>query len=55
MYYKEYGAEHSKMIVFIHGGGVSGWMWDQQVAYFSQRYHCMIQICPSMEKAEEMG
>ncbi|MEC1750353.1 hypothetical protein [Bacillus mojavensis] len=25
--------------VFIHGGGVSGWMWEEQISYF-QRVHC---------------
>lgn len=55
MYYKEYGAEHSKMIVFIHGGGVSGWMWDQQVAYFSQRYHCLIPDLPEHGKSRGDG
>lgn len=28
-------------MLFIHGGGVSGWMWDKQVQYFSD-FHCIV-------------
>ncbi|MBT2757679.1 alpha/beta hydrolase [Mesobacillus foraminis] len=41
MDYREYGKENAPIIVFLHGGGVSGWMWDNQVAYFSD-YHCIV-------------
>lgn len=41
MQYKEYGDLHKPLILFIHGGGVGGWMWDKQVQYFSQ-YHCIV-------------
>lgn len=39
--YEEYGSQHMPLIMFIHGGGVSGWMWDKQVQYFSD-YHCVV-------------
>lgn len=39
--YEEYGNQHMPLIMFIHGGGVSGWMWDKQVQYFSG-YHCVV-------------
>ncbi|MFM9329387.1 alpha/beta fold hydrolase [Paenibacillus mesotrionivorans] len=29
------------LMQFIHGGGVSGWMWDQQIRYFGH-YHCIV-------------
>ncbi len=38
---EEYGDKSAPVIVFLHGGGVSGWMWDKQVAYFSN-YHCIV-------------
>lgn len=41
MQYKEYGDLHKPLILFIHGGGVGGWMWDKQVQYFSH-YHCVV-------------
>ncbi len=46
MYYKEFGIEHERMMVYIHGGGVSGWMWDKQVDYFSQNFHCLVLDLP---------
>ena len=39
--YKEYGDKESPLLVFIHGGGVGGWMWDKQIAYFKE-YHCLV-------------
>jgi hypothetical protein len=34
----ESGAEHPQLLIFIHGGGVSGWMWEEQISDF-QRFH----------------
>jgi len=42
MNYKEYGTDNPTMIVFLHGGGVGGWMWDKQVEHFSETYHCLV-------------
>lgn len=39
--YDEYGNNHAPLLVFIHGGGVGGWMWDKQIDYFSE-YHCIV-------------
>ncbi|MBM0064041.1 alpha/beta fold hydrolase [Alkalicoccobacillus gibsonii] len=30
------------LIVFIHGAGVGGWMWDKQVDHFSQSFDCFV-------------
>ncbi|GAB2541734.1 alpha/beta fold hydrolase [Gracilibacillus alcaliphilus] len=38
--YQEYGDKNSPLMLFIHGGGVSSWMWDKQIQYFSN-YHCI--------------
>ncbi|GAE33309.1 alpha/beta fold hydrolase [Halalkalibacter akibai] len=46
MYYKEYGETNSALMVFIHGGGVSGWMWDKQIEYFSSKFHCLVPEMP---------
>lgn len=40
MHYEEYGDKDAPLIVFIHGGGVSSWMWDEQVQYLTN-YHCV--------------
>ncbi|ARZ62078.1 MULTISPECIES: alpha/beta fold hydrolase [Bacillus] len=39
--YKEFGYSSSPLMVFIHGGGVSGWMWDKQIKHFTN-YHCLV-------------
>ncbi|WP_338472478.1 alpha/beta hydrolase [Niallia sp. XMNu-256] len=38
--YQEYGDKNAPLIVFLHGGGVSSWMWDKQIQYF-RHYHCI--------------
>lgn len=43
--YKQYGDTNAPLMLFLHGGGVSGWMWDKQVEYFSQ-YHCIVPDLP---------
>lgn len=39
--YVESGNHEGPLMVFIHGGGVSGWMWQAQVVYFKD-YHCLV-------------
>lgn len=39
--YNEYGNLRAPLLIFIHGGGVGGWMWDKQVRYFSN-YHVIV-------------
>lgn len=46
MHYKEFGHENSTLMVFIHGGGVSGWMWDKQIEYFCSKFHCIVPDMP---------
>lgn len=41
MHYTEHGNIEGPLLVFLHGGGVGGWMWDSQVDYFTD-YHCLI-------------
>lgn len=38
--YQEYGDKNNPLILFLHGGGVSSWMWDKQIQYFNN-YHCI--------------
>lgn len=44
--YKQYGDTSAPLILFLHGGGVSGWMWDRQVSHFKQQYHCVVPDLP---------
>ena len=45
MHYKEYGDKNASLMLFLHGGGVSGWMWDKQIQYFTH-YHCIVPDLP---------
>lgn len=46
LYYSNYGNREAKrLIVFLHGGGVSGWMWDKQIEKFPNDY-CLIPDLP---------
>ncbi|KOP68559.1 alpha/beta hydrolase [Bacillus sp. FJAT-18019] len=46
LYIKETGNnEAERLIVFLHGGGVSGWMWNHQISYFKDDY-CLIPDLP---------
>lgn len=40
LYYNQYGKKDAPLIVFLHGGGVTSWMWDKQIQYFKS-YHCV--------------
>lgn len=54
IYFKETGNRKGKTIVFIHGGGISGWMWDKQLEYFKD-YHCIIPDLPEHGKSINEG
>lgn len=45
LFFNEHGNKDAPLMVFLHGGGVSGWMWDKQVEYFTH-YHCLIPDLP---------
>lgn len=46
LYVKESGnPAASRMIVFLHGGGVSGWMWEKVIPFFQDGY-CLIPDLP---------
>lgn len=51
LYYEAYGNQDGPLIIFLHGGGVSSWMWDRQVAYFTD-YHCVAVDLPEQGKNE---
>jgi len=45
LHYQEYGDKNASLMLFLHGGGVSDWMWDKQIQYFTH-YHCIVPILP---------
>ncbi|KLU59847.1 carboxylesterase YbfK [Peptococcaceae bacterium CEB3] len=54
MYFEEMGDRTRPTLVFIHGGGISGWMWRQQVEYFSD-FHCLVPDLPEHGKSSKEG
>ncbi len=49
LHYQEYGDENASLMVFLHGGGVSSWMWDKQIQCFNH-YHCITIDLPEQGK-----
>ncbi|ALC91776.1 hydrolase [Bacillus sp. FJAT-18017] len=50
LHYQEYGDKKAPLLVFLHGGGVSSWMWDNQIHYFSH-FHCITIDLPEQGKS----
>ncbi|MGF7048634.1 pimeloyl-ACP methyl ester carboxylesterase [Paenibacillus sp. DS2015] len=51
LYVKEAGNKNAPILIFLHGGGVSGWMWDKQLDFFSDDYYVLIPDLPSHGKS----
>lgn len=45
LYVEESGQENKETLIFIHGGGMAGWMWREQVEDFKD-YHLLIPDLP---------
>jgi pimeloyl-ACP methyl ester carboxylesterase len=43
--YQSSGSDEAKTILFLHGGGVAGWMWDPVVARMHD-FHCLVPDMP---------
>ncbi|HEX3043706.1 MAG TPA: alpha/beta hydrolase [Bacillota bacterium] len=54
IYYEETGSKDKPSIVFLHGGGISGWMWQKQVEYFRD-YHCIVPDLPEHRNSINEG
>lgn len=54
MYFEETQNKSMPSIVFIHGGGISGWMWYKQIEHFSD-YHCLVPDLPEHGKSINEG
>ena len=53
LFYEEYGPSTAPTIVFLHGGGVSGWMWRPQIDHFKEDYHCLVPDLPEQGKSTD--
>ncbi|HHV64881.1 MAG TPA: alpha/beta hydrolase [Peptococcaceae bacterium] len=54
IHFEEYGNKTAPTIVFLHGGGISGWVWSKQIEYFKD-YHCLIPDLPEHGKRKNEG
>lgn len=41
-FYRTEGNRENRAIVFVHGGGSSGLMWEAQVSFFKDKFYCII-------------
>jgi len=51
LYYTESGPANAHTIVFLHGGGVSGWSWQPQIKRLPD-YHCIVPDLPGHGKSQ---
>ena len=45
LYIQETGSVTTPTIVFLHGGGGAGWMWQPQIDQLSD-FHCLVPDLP---------
>jgi len=43
--FKSYGDQNARTILFLHGGGVAGWMWDPVVPLLPE-FYCLVPDMP---------
>ncbi len=43
---QEFGPAQAPTLVFLHGGGVGGWMWKPQIAQLKDEYHLLVPDLP---------
>jgi pimeloyl-ACP methyl ester carboxylesterase len=53
LYFESSGPEGARSIVFLHGGGVGGWMWRGVVKNLQADFHCLVPDLP--EQGRNIG
>lgn len=54
LHVEEYGEKGLPTVLFLHGGGVSGWMWEKQVEFLGE-FHCLVPDLPGQGKSNRWG
>ncbi len=44
MQFKHFGDENKPVVVLLHGGGLSWWMWEPHIAILNEDYHFILPI-----------
>ena len=55
LYLRESGPESAPTLLLLHGGGISGWMWDAHVAALQDDYHCLVPDLPEHGQSSAIG
>ena len=55
LYFESSGSEKAPTIIFLHGGGIGGWMWRKQVQALKAEYHCLIPDLPEQGESVNVG
>ncbi len=55
LYVERWGSEAKAAIVFLHGGGVGGWMWKPQVERLGRSYRCLLLDLPGQGRSRAAG
>jgi pimeloyl-ACP methyl ester carboxylesterase len=54
LFIQEFGSANATTIVFLHGGGVGGWMWKPQIAQLKDEYHLLVPDLPEHGQSAEV-
>lgn len=54
LHYQAYGNKSDPLIIFLHGGGVSSWMWEKQVQYLTD-FYCVTVDLPEQGRSNDAG
>ncbi len=55
LYVRELGPANAPTLLFLHGGGGAGWMWQPQLDDLSAEYHCLVPDLPEHGRSREIA
>lgn len=55
LFTQETGPANAPTLVFLHGGGGAGWMWEPQIEVLSREFHCLVPDLPGHGRSAGMA
>jgi pimeloyl-ACP methyl ester carboxylesterase len=55
LFFREFGPSDAPTIVFVHGGGGAGWMWQPQIDGLRDSYHLLVPDLPEQGASMDAG